>query len=68
MKRIRVLIVDDSATMRSVLSSLLGKDPQIEVVGCAGDGEEALAMAESLVPTVITMDVQMPRMGGLEAI
>jgi two-component system chemotaxis response regulator CheB len=67
-KRIRVLIVDDSATMCSVISSLLGKDPQIEVVGCAGDGEEALAMAESLVPTVITMDVQMPRMGGLEAI
>jgi two-component system chemotaxis response regulator CheB len=67
-KRIRVLIVDDSVTMCSVLSSLLGKDPQIEVLGCANDGEQAVAMSESLLPDVITMDVQMPRMGGLEAI
>src|SRR5260370_29749605 len=68
MKRIRVLIVDDSVTMCTILSSLLGKDPDIEVVGCAKDGEQAVAMAESLLPHVITMDAQMPRMGGLEAI
>lgn len=68
MKRIRVLVADDSQTMRNVLSSLLGKDPGIEVVGCAQDGEQAVHMAETLLPDVITMDVQMPRMGGLEAI
>jgi two-component system chemotaxis response regulator CheB len=68
MKRIRVLIADDSATMRNVLSSLLVKDPGIEVLGCAHDGEQAVTMAEELLPDVITMDVQMPRMGGLEAI
>jgi two-component system chemotaxis response regulator CheB len=66
--RVRVLIADDSATMCNVLSSLLGKDPGIEVVGCARDGEQAVAMAETLRPHVITMDVQMPRMSGLEAI
>ena len=68
MNRIRVLIADDSATMCNVLSSLLAKDPGIEVVGCARDGEQAVAMAVTLLPHVITMDVQMPRMGGLEAI
>jgi two-component system chemotaxis response regulator CheB len=68
MKRIRVLIADDSLTMCNVLSSLLAKDPGIELVGCARDGEQAVAMAEALLPDVITMDVQMPLMGGLEAI
>jgi two-component system, chemotaxis family, protein-glutamate methylesterase/glutaminase len=68
MKRIRALVVDDSATMCNVLSALLSKDPDIEVVGCAHDGEQAIAMAEALLPDVITMDVQMPRLDGLEAI
>jgi two-component system chemotaxis response regulator CheB len=68
MKRIRVFIADDSQTMRNVLSSLLGKDAGIEVVGFAQDGEQAVSMAVALLPDVITMDVQMPRMGGLEAI
>lgn len=68
MKRIRVLIADDSLTMRNVLSSLLAKDPGVEVVGCAQDGEEAVSMALALSPDIITMDVQMPRMGGLEAV
>jgi two-component system chemotaxis response regulator CheB len=63
-----VLIADDSATMCNVLSSLLAKDPGIEVVGCARDGHQAVTMAEALSPHVITMDVQMPGMGGLEAI
>jgi two-component system chemotaxis response regulator CheB len=68
MKRIRVLVADDSPTMCNVLSSLLGKDPGIEVVGCARDGQQAVDMADELRPDVITMDVQMPRVGGLEAI
>jgi two-component system chemotaxis response regulator CheB len=68
MKRIRALIADDSPTMCNVLSALLSKDPNIEIVGCARDGEQAISMAETLRPDVITMDVQMPRLGGLEAI
>jgi two-component system chemotaxis response regulator CheB len=68
MKRIRVLIADDSPTMCNILSSLLAKASDIEVVGSARDGEQAVDMAKELRPDVITMDVQMPRMGGLEAI
>jgi len=68
MKRIRVLIADDSATMCTVLSSLLAQYPDIDLVGCARDGEQAVEMAVALLPHVITMDVQMPRMNGLEAI
>jgi two-component system chemotaxis response regulator CheB len=68
MKRIRVLVADDSPTMCSVISSLLAKEPSIMVVGCAKDGQQAVDMAEELAPDVITMDVQMPRVGGLEAI
>jgi two-component system chemotaxis response regulator CheB len=68
MRKIRALIADDSPTMCNVLSALLSKDPNIEIVGCARDGEQAISMAETLQPDVITMDVQMPRLGGLEAI
>jgi two-component system chemotaxis response regulator CheB len=67
-KTIRVLVADDSVTMRNVLSALLGEDPQVKVVGLASDGAEAVAMAKALHPDVITMDVQMPRLSGLEAI
>jgi len=66
-KRIRVLIVDDSAFMRKVLQSILIADPQIEVVGEARDGKAAVSQAESLKPDVITMDINMPGMDGLQA-
>jgi two-component system, chemotaxis family, protein-glutamate methylesterase/glutaminase len=65
--RIRVLIVDDSAFMRKVLLSILSADPQIEVVGEARDGREGVAQAEQLKPDVITMDINMPHMDGLQA-
>lgn len=67
-RRIRLLIADDSETMRAAIAGLLAEYPEIEVVGQASNGEEAVAMAASLWPDVITMDVQMPRLSGLEAI
>jgi two-component system chemotaxis response regulator CheB len=66
-KRIRVMIADDSAFMRKVLQSILIADPQVEVIGEARDGREAVSLAESLKPDVITMDINMPHMDGLQA-
>lgn len=66
-KRIRVLVVDDSAFMRKVLQGLIASDPQMEVAGQAKDGHEAVLLADSLKPDVITMDINMPRMDGLQA-
>lgn len=62
----RVLIVDDSAFMRVTLAKLLGEDPELQVVGTARDGIDALEKVETLRPDVITLDVEMPRMDGLE--
>ena len=66
-KKFRVLIVDDSAFMRKVLEQIFNADDQLQVVGHAKDGREAVAMAESLKPDVITMDINMPHMDGLQA-
>ena len=65
--KVRVLIVDDSAFMRKVLETILISDPQLQVVGHAKDGREAIALAESLKPDVVTMDINMPHMDGLQA-
>lgn len=64
---IRVLLVDDQALVRSGFRIILETEPDIEVVGEASDGVEALELAESLAPDVICMDVEMPRMNGIEA-
>ena len=64
---VRVLIVDDSASVRQFLEHLLASAADMEVVGSAGDGEEALEAVARLHPDVITMDVHMPRMNGLIA-
>jgi two-component system, chemotaxis family, protein-glutamate methylesterase/glutaminase len=66
-RKVRVLIVDDSAFMRKVLETIFNADPQLQVAGHAKDGREAIALAESLKPDVITMDINMPRMDGLQA-
>ena len=66
-KKTRVLIVDDSTFMRKVLEEIIRTDPKLEVVGQAKDGREAVIMAQSLQPDVMTMDINMPRMDGLEA-
>jgi two-component system, chemotaxis family, protein-glutamate methylesterase/glutaminase len=66
-KKFRVLIVDDSTFMCRVLRDIISSDPQLEVVGQARDGSEAVSQADSLEPDVITMDINMPRVDGLEA-
>jgi two-component system chemotaxis response regulator CheB len=63
---LRVLVVDDSAFVRKVVSQMLTRSPFLEVVGTARDGEEALEMTERLSPDVVTLDLMMPRMDGLE--
>jgi len=66
-RKIKVLVVDDSAFMRKMIKQLVESDPEIEVVGSARDGAEGVEMALTLNPDVITMDIEMPRMNGLEA-
>lgn len=62
---VRVLIVDDSALMRQLLTSILGSDPELEVVGTAGDPYVAREKIKALNPDVLTLDIEMPRMDGL---
>src|ERR1700732_4017144 len=66
-KKIRVLVVDDSAFMCKVLQEIINSDPQLEVAGHARDGRDAIALAESLRPDVITMDINMPHVDALQA-
>ena len=65
---IKVLVVDDSAFMRNVLSSILKKSSEIEVVGTGRNGEQALEMIRQFDPDVVTLDIEMPRMDGLTAL
>ena len=65
---IRVLVVDDSVVIRKLLSETLASDPGIEVVGTAGDGRIALAKIPSLNPDLVTLDIEMPVMDGLETL
>jgi len=65
-ERIRVLVVDDSALMRKLIPAILARDSSIEVVGTAMDGAFALKKIEELEPDVVTLDLEMPRMDGLE--
>jgi two-component system chemotaxis response regulator CheB len=65
---VKVLIVDDSAFIRNTLSGMISSDPEIEVVGIARDGIEAVDKVASLKPDIVTLDVEMPRMDGMEAL
>lgn len=65
---VKVLIVDDSAFMRNTLSSMISTDPEIQVVGVARDGIEAIDKVFQLKPDIVTLDVEMPRMDGIEAL
>lgn len=66
--QVRVLIVDDSAFMRQVIIKMLEADPEIKVVGYARDGNEALEKIQRFNPDVVTMDVEMPGLDGLETL
>ena len=65
---VKVLIVDDSVFMRTVIRDMLQKDPSIEIVGTASNGLEALEKIQSIKPDLITLDIEMPRMNGLEVL
>jgi two-component system chemotaxis response regulator CheB len=65
-KPTRVLVVDDSAFVRKVVIEMLGRSPSLQVVGFARDGVEALDQVERLHPDVVTLDLVMPRMSGVE--
>lgn len=65
-EKIRVLVVDDSALMRKLITQVLLRDPSIEVVGTAADGAIGLKKIEELHPHVVTLDLEMPRMDGIE--
>jgi DNA-binding NarL/FixJ family response regulator len=61
------MVVDDDDAFRASVLAVLGQDETLELVGQAGDGEEAVALAAELMPDVIVMDVSMPRQDGIEA-
>ena len=63
--KIRVLVVDDSALMRRMISDYISDVPDMEVVATASDGDKAISLCQKHNPDVVTLDVQMPRMDGL---
>jgi two-component system, chemotaxis family, protein-glutamate methylesterase/glutaminase len=67
MKKIRVLIVEDSKVIRELLEYIVGNDPRLEIAGAVGSAEEALRILDRVAPDVISMDIRLPGMNGLEA-
>lgn len=68
MAQIRVLVIDDSAFMRKVISDIINGDPDLKVVGTARDGQDGLVKIRELQPDVVTLDIEMPRLDGLGAL
>jgi DNA-binding NarL/FixJ family response regulator len=67
-KRDRVLVVDDAANLRELLTLLLDTEDDFEVIGTASDGEQAIVVAESLQPDIVLLDLAMPIMDGMQAL
>src|SRR6266550_1080064 len=67
MKKVRILLADDHTVMRAGLRALLERQPNLEVVGEAGDGRQTVELASSHVPDVVVMDIAMPTLNGVEA-
>ncbi len=65
-RMIKVVVVEDSPVIQEFLTHILSSDPQIQVIATAGDGEEALQTVRDKRPAVITMDIHMPQMDGME--
>ena len=68
MASIRILVVDDSVVIRKLLCDILSNDPELEVIASAGDGRIALAKIAQLHPDLVTLDIEMPVMNGLETL
>jgi two-component system chemotaxis response regulator CheB len=68
MANIRLVVVDDSAFMRKAIENMVKKDPEIEIVGTAKNGIEAVNLVKTLKPDVMTLDIEMPQMDGLTAL
>jgi len=68
MKYTTILVVDDSVTIRAMLEVLLERDPSLRVVGIAGNAEETFSLIKQTDPDVITLDIAMPGMGGMEVL
>ena len=67
-RKIRVLVVDDSVVMRRLLSEVISSDPELEVAGYAANGQIALALFDQVCPDIVTLDVEMPVMNGMETL
>src|SRR5215212_8355133 len=65
---IRVMVVDDSVVVRKIVTDVLSADPDIEVVGTAVNGRIAVGKLEQLKPDLVTMDIEMPEMNGIDAV
>lgn len=63
-----VMVVDDSAVMRTILKQIISSDPDLTVIGEASDGREALALVNSLDPDVILLDIEMPELDGIKCL
>ncbi|MBC8284822.1 MAG: response regulator, partial [Nitrospinae bacterium] len=68
MRKIKVLVVDDAVVVRKIVTDTLGSDPEIEVIATAANGKIALQKISQLNPDILTLDIEMPEMDGIETL